>query len=136
MRRLCLALAALAPVTGLPAEDLGAMWGTAAAEAKYYPLVDIPIPSTVPMRPGGLEVLPDGRLAVDAVDHREHAVGVLATKGRQPGVEVGEILAVEEPDHLPGYDHILRAVGGLSRGYGDSGDENKEGEKRACHRSV
>jgi hypothetical protein len=64
MRRLCLALAALAPVTGLPAEDLGAMWGTAAAEAKYYPLVDIPIPSTVPMRPGGLEVLPDGRLAV------------------------------------------------------------------------
>lgn len=26
--------------------------GTAAAEAKYYPVVDIPIPSTVPMRPG------------------------------------------------------------------------------------
>ncbi len=46
------------------AEDLGEMWGTAAEEAKYYPIVNIPIPSTVPMRPGGLESLPDGRLAV------------------------------------------------------------------------
>ena len=63
-RRLCLALTAFVLTSGLPAEDLGAMWGTAAAEAKYYPVVDIPIPSTVPMRPGGLEVLPDGRLAV------------------------------------------------------------------------
>jgi len=40
------------------------MWGTAAEEAKYYPIVDIPIPPGVPMRPGGFEVLPDGRLAV------------------------------------------------------------------------
>ena len=63
-RRLWLALTAFVLTSGLPAEDLGAMWGTAAAEAKYYPVVDIPIPSTVPMRPGGLEVLPDGRLAV------------------------------------------------------------------------
>ena len=46
------------------AEDLGAMWGTAAEEAKYYPIVDIPIPPEVPMRPGGFEILPDGRLAV------------------------------------------------------------------------
>ena len=45
-------------------EDLGAMWGTAAEEAKYYPIVNIPIPTGVPMRPGGLEILPDGRLAV------------------------------------------------------------------------
>jgi len=64
MRRLCLALAAFALPPSLPAEDLGAMWGTAAAEAKYYPVVNIPIPTTVPLRPGGLEVLPDGRLAV------------------------------------------------------------------------
>lgn len=63
-RRLWLALTAFVLTSALPAEDLGAMWGTAAAEAKYYPVVDIPIPSTVPMRPGGLEVLPDGRLAV------------------------------------------------------------------------
>ena len=45
-------------------EDLGAMWGTAEEEAKYYPIVDIPIPAGVPMRPGSLESLPDGRLAV------------------------------------------------------------------------
>lgn len=45
-------------------EDLGAMWGTAAEEAKCYPIVNIPIPPTVPMRPGGMEILPDGRLAV------------------------------------------------------------------------
>jgi len=45
-------------------QDLGEMWGTAAEEAKYYPIVDVPIPSTIPMRPGGLEFLPDGRLAV------------------------------------------------------------------------
>lgn len=45
-------------------EDLGAMWGTAQEEAKYYPIVNIPIPPGVPMRPGGLEMLPDGRLAV------------------------------------------------------------------------
>ena len=64
MRRLCLALAALVGTPLAFAEDLGAMWGTAAAEAKYYPIVDIPIPSTVPLRPGGLEILPDGRLAV------------------------------------------------------------------------
>ena len=64
MRRHCLALAAFALAPLAFAEDLGAMWGTAAEEAKYYPIVDIPIPSTIPMRPGGLEVLPDGRLAV------------------------------------------------------------------------
>jgi hypothetical protein len=46
------------------AEDLGEMWGTAAEEAKYYPITNLPIPSTVPLRPGGLEFLPDGRLAV------------------------------------------------------------------------
>lgn len=45
-------------------EDLGARWGTAEEEAKSYPIVSIPIPSGIPMRPGGLEVLPDGRLAV------------------------------------------------------------------------
>jgi hypothetical protein len=46
------------------AEDLGAMWGTAEAEAEYYPLVNIPIPPEVPMHPGSFEVLPDQRLAV------------------------------------------------------------------------
>jgi hypothetical protein len=45
-------------------EDLGAMWGSAKEEAKYYPIVNIPIPSSIPLRPAGIEILPDGRLAV------------------------------------------------------------------------
>jgi hypothetical protein len=53
---------------GLPtislAEDLGAMWGTAEAEAEYYPLVEIPIPPEVPMHPGSFEILPDQKMAV------------------------------------------------------------------------
>ena len=40
------------------------MWGTAQEESKYYPIVDIPVPSGVPLQPGGMEILPDGRLAV------------------------------------------------------------------------
>jgi hypothetical protein len=63
LRLIVLAALAFAPLLR-GAEDLGAMWGTAAEEAKYYPIVNIPIPSTVPMRPGGLEFLPDGRLAI------------------------------------------------------------------------
>ena len=57
----------MAMVLAVPAgaeEDLGAMWGTAAVEAKYYPIVEVAIPPGVPMRPGSFEVLPDGRLAV------------------------------------------------------------------------
>lgn len=46
------------------AEDLGAMWGTAAAEAEYYRVVDIPIPPEVPMHPGSFENLPGDKLAV------------------------------------------------------------------------
>lgn len=45
-------------------EDLGAMWGSAKAEARYYPIVTIPIPPEIPMRPGSFEILPDGRLAI------------------------------------------------------------------------
>ena len=56
----CLAIASLVHAE----DDLGAMWGTAEEEAKYYPIDNIPIPSGVPMRPGGMEILPDGRLAV------------------------------------------------------------------------
>ena len=52
----------IAPI--LHAEDVGGMWGTAKEEAKYYPIVNIPIPAGVPIRPGGFDVLPDGRLAV------------------------------------------------------------------------
>ncbi len=48
----------------LAQEDLGASWGSAEEEAKYYPIVRILISPQVPLRPGGLEILPDGRLAV------------------------------------------------------------------------
>jgi len=59
------ALLAAAIITPLRAdEDLGAMWGSAQEEAKYYPIVTIPIPPGIPMHPGGFEILPDGRLAV------------------------------------------------------------------------
>ena len=63
--RLLLPVLLLLPATHAPAaESLGEMWGTAEAEAEFYPVTEIPIPSTVPFRPGGLEFLPDGRLAV------------------------------------------------------------------------
>ena len=48
----------------LRAEDLGAMWGTAEQEEKYYKLVSIPIPEEVPLKAGSFDILPDGRLAV------------------------------------------------------------------------
>jgi len=62
--RNCILLSVLSFAPFLPAEDLGEAWGTAQAEAEYYPIVTIPIPPGVPMRPGSFEILPDGRLAV------------------------------------------------------------------------
>lgn len=54
----------LSATPALRAEELGAMWGTAAEEEKYYKLVTIPIPDTIPLKPGCFDILPDGRLAV------------------------------------------------------------------------
>ena len=62
--RIITALVAFSIAPHLAAEELGEMWGTAKEEAKYYPIVNIPIPPEVPMRPGGFAILPDGRLAV------------------------------------------------------------------------
>ena len=60
-----LSLLSLAITPLLPAaEDLGSMWGSAKEEAKYYPIVNIPIPPEIPMRPGSFEIVPGGRLAV------------------------------------------------------------------------
>ncbi len=50
--------------TAVSAEDLGAMWGTAQEEEKYFKLVSIPIPEEVPLKAGSFDVLPDGRLVV------------------------------------------------------------------------
>ena len=38
------------------------MWDTAEEEAKYYQLIDIPIPPEVPLRIGCFDIHPDGRL--------------------------------------------------------------------------
>ena len=65
IRHILIALLAVAFALCVRAgEDLGTMWGTAKEEAKYYPIVNIPIPPEVPMRPASFENLPDGRLAV------------------------------------------------------------------------
>jgi len=62
--RIITVIVAFSNVLQLHAEELGETWGTAKEEAKYYPIVNIPIPPEVPMRPGSFEILPDGRLAV------------------------------------------------------------------------
>ncbi len=66
LTKLTLRMALLVVLTNatIAQEDLGTMWGTAEAEAEFYPIVDIPIPPEVPMHPGSFEFLPDGRLAV------------------------------------------------------------------------
>ncbi len=48
--------------SALRAEDLGAMWGTAEEENKYYKLVNVPIPDEIPLKVGSFDILPDGRL--------------------------------------------------------------------------
>ena len=62
--RYLVALLAVGLTPLLHAEELGDMWGSAKEEAKYYPIVNIPIPPEIPLRPGSFEILPDGRLAV------------------------------------------------------------------------
>lgn len=49
------------PVTAQP---LGEDWGTAEEEAKYYRIVEIPIPEEMALEAGSFEVLPDNRLAI------------------------------------------------------------------------
>jgi hypothetical protein len=46
-------------------EPLGEYWGTAEAEARYYRMVDVPLPKELAVEAGSLEVMPDGqRLAI------------------------------------------------------------------------
>ncbi len=52
---------AVAPVR---AETLGEYWDTAEEEAKYYRIVEIPIPDDMAIEAGSFEVLPDHRLAI------------------------------------------------------------------------
>jgi hypothetical protein len=48
----------------LQAEPLGEYWGTAEEEAKYYRIVEVPIPDGMALEAGSFEVLPDNRLAI------------------------------------------------------------------------
>jgi hypothetical protein len=61
MRIIALLLFCLS-TSALRAEDLGAMWGTAEEENKYYKLVSIPIPNEIPLKVGSFDIHPDGRL--------------------------------------------------------------------------
>jgi len=47
-----------------PGQELGDMWGTGAAEAEYYRIVDVPVPPELMLEAGSFCALPDGRLAV------------------------------------------------------------------------
>ena len=46
------------------AEPLGEYWGTAEEEAKYYRIVEVPIPKGMALEAGSFEVLPGNRLAI------------------------------------------------------------------------
>lgn len=46
------------------AEDLASTWGTGRAEAKYYRIVDVPVPPELALEVGSFATLPDGRLVV------------------------------------------------------------------------
>ena len=61
----CLMFVALAlACTPLHAQKLGEYWDTAEDEARYYRIVDIPIPKGMAMEAGSFEVMPDNRLAI------------------------------------------------------------------------
>lgn len=60
---LMLFLLALPQAKTVVGDDLGAMWGTAKEESRYYKLVRIPIPDHIPLKVGSFDILPDGRLA-------------------------------------------------------------------------
>jgi hypothetical protein len=42
-----------------PQEPLGEYWGTAQAEAKYYKMVEVPLPKELAIEAGSFEILPD-----------------------------------------------------------------------------
>ena len=59
-----LAMAGLSPVRQLSAQTLGEYWNTAEEEAKYYRIVEVPIPKGMAMEAGSFEILPDNQLAI------------------------------------------------------------------------
>jgi hypothetical protein len=61
MRRIV--AAALLPCA-LGAQELGASWGTADAEARHYRIVDVPVPAELALECGSMCSLPGNRLAI------------------------------------------------------------------------
>ena len=57
---------ALLVAASLPAEDLGATWGTETRERLYYPITNLPIPEELVLEAGAFTVLPDDTIAVAA----------------------------------------------------------------------
>ena len=60
LKLLSLCLFTLAPQK----EPLGEYWGTGEEEAKYYKLVDIPLPKDLAVEAGSFEVMPGEQLAI------------------------------------------------------------------------
>ena len=65
MTRLQIAiLSALAIATTCSAQALGDSWGTGAAEAEYYRIVDLPLPKELAFEAGSMCLLPDKKLGI------------------------------------------------------------------------
>ena len=59
-----LAVARLVTVSQLSAQTLGEYWNTAEEEAKYYRIVEVPIPEGMAMEAGSFEIMPNNQLAI------------------------------------------------------------------------
>ncbi len=46
------------------AQELGSTWGTGSAEARYWRIVDVPVPRELALEVGSFCLLPDGRIAI------------------------------------------------------------------------
>jgi len=57
--------AGLSLLTGrMDAQSLGEYWDTAEEEAKYYRIVEVPLPDELPLEAGSFAIMPDNRLAI------------------------------------------------------------------------
>ena len=64
MRQLLQSLFVLSALSTASAQELASTWGSGGAEAKYYRIVDVPVPPQLALEVGSFLTLPDGRLAV------------------------------------------------------------------------
>ncbi|GDY02281.1 hypothetical protein LBMAG49_16100 [Planctomycetota bacterium] len=64
MRHLLRLFCVFASASAVCAQELAATWGTGRREAKYYRIVDVPMPPDLALEVGSFCTLPEGRLAV------------------------------------------------------------------------